>query len=141
MRYVFFFFFFQCTFYAKAQSFKEINDSLSYYYMTFQYEKSIPFAEKALVYVNEKYGKDNKIYPQYLYLLASMYVGSGTFLKAEPLFVEVVDISKRTKADTTKIYIRSISMLAVIYNTGGEDDKAIPLFTEAAEYYLSLIHI
>jgi len=132
---VLFLFFLNAAPAAKAQSFKEINDSLLYYYQSMHFKEAIPFAEKALAYVKENYGTDNKFYPTYLSLIGGIYVGSSQFSKAEPVFLEIISIYKKINADSTKEYIKSVSMLAIIYNTKGEDEKAVPLFKEAIDYY------
>ena len=52
---------------ARSQTFKELNDSLIYYYQGKNFDRAIPFAEKLVVFVKENYGEENKVYPMCFY--------------------------------------------------------------------------
>jgi CHAT domain-containing protein/Tfp pilus assembly protein PilF len=119
----------------KSQTLKEVNDSLLYYYQDNKFEQAIPFAEKAVVLIKEKYGAENTLYAKYLRILSGMYMTNWQFLKAEERLLEMNNINKKIAGDTSKEYIDGIGVLAIVYNTMGEDDKAVPLLEEAKEYY------
>ena len=120
---------------AKSQTLKDINDSLLYYYQDKKIEQAIPFAEKAVVMMKEKYGAENVYYTKYLRLLSGMYMTNWQFLKAEERLLEMNSINKKIAGDTSKEYIDGIGVLAIVYNTIGEDDKAVPLLEEAMGHY------
>ncbi|HWR32032.1 MAG TPA: tetratricopeptide repeat protein, partial [Chitinophagaceae bacterium] len=135
MKYLVFFLLVFSTSSVKSQTLKEVNDSLLHYYLNNKFEQAIPFAEKAVVMVKEKYGTENAIYTKYLRLLSGMYMTNWQFLKAEDLLLEMNDINKKIAGENSKEYIDGIGVLAIVYNTKGEDDKAVPLLAEAMEYY------
>ena len=120
---------------TKSQSLKEVNDSLLYYYQGQKIEQAIPFAEKAVLLIKEKYGAENTIYTKYLGLLSGMYLNNWQFLKAEQVLLEMNGINKKMSGENSKEYIDGIGILAIVYNTMGEDKKAVPLLTEAMMYY------
>jgi hypothetical protein len=79
---------------ANSQSLKDVNDSLLYYYQGQKFEQAIPFAEKAVVLIKEKYGVENTYYTKYLGLLSGMYLNNWQFLKAEQVLLEMNSIQK-----------------------------------------------
>jgi tetratricopeptide (TPR) repeat protein len=135
MKYFFFLLLVFSTLIARTQTLNEANDSLLYYYQDKKYDRAIPFAEKAVALIKEKYGTENAIYAKYLRLLSGMYLTNFQFLKAEERLLEMNSINKKTAGVNSKDYIDGISVLAIAYNTTGEDDKAVPLLSEAMEYY------
>lgn len=120
---------------GKAQNFKELSDSLMFYYQAKNYDKAIPFAEKLVTLVKNNYSDSSKIYSTYLSFLSGLYFGSLQFSKAEEALSQLNEVNKIVFGVKSEEYIKGISMLAVVYNTTGRDDKAIPVFNEAAEYY------
>jgi CHAT domain-containing protein/tetratricopeptide (TPR) repeat protein len=135
MKYFLFLLLILSTLVAKSQTLKEVNDSLLYYYQDKKFEQAIPFAEKAIVLIKEKYGTENTIYAKYLRMLSGMYMTNWEFLKAEERLIEMNGINKKIAGENSKEYIDGIGVLAIVYNTMGEDDKAVPLLAEAREYY------
>lgn len=120
---------------AKSQTPIQVLDSISYYYEEKKYEQAVPFVEKALVLVKEKYGAESTMYAQYLRFLSGTYMLNWQFLKAEERLLEMNSLNKKIAGENSKEYIDGIGVLAIVYNTMGEDDKAIPLLAEAREYY------
>jgi CHAT domain-containing protein/tetratricopeptide (TPR) repeat protein len=120
---------------VKSQTTSQVLDSVAYYYQQKNYEKAIPFTEKALVFVKEKYGAESTMYTKYLRFLSGTYMLNWQFLKAEERLLEMNSINKKIAGENSKEYIEGIGVLAIVYNTMGEDDKAVPLLAEAREYY------
>src|SRR5687768_14744082 len=120
---------------ARSQTLKEVNDSLLHYYQRQQYERAIPFAEKALVLIKEKYGAENEIYPKYLSLVSGLYISTAQFTKAEQVLLEMNSVNKKLSGENSREYIDGISMLAVVYSTMGESRRSVPFFIEAMDHY------
>jgi tetratricopeptide (TPR) repeat protein len=120
---------------VKSQTASQVLDSVAYYYQEKKYEQVIPFAEKALAIVKEKYGAESAMYTKYLRFLSGTYMLTWEFQKAEERLIEMNRINKKIAGENSKEYIDGIGVLAIVYNTMGEDDKAVPLLAEAREYY------
>lgn len=120
---------------VQSQTFKELNDSLIYYYKGKNFEKAIPFAEKLVVFVKENYGEENKIYPTYLNMLAGLYLQKGQLKKTEEVLIKANLVIQKVAGDKSEELIKGYTLLAIVYNGLGEDDKAIPFLIKAMKYY------
>ncbi|MBP8113975.1 MAG: CHAT domain-containing protein [Chitinophagaceae bacterium] len=120
---------------ARSQSFKELNDSLIYYYQGKNFDRAIPFAEKLVVFVKENYGEENKVYPIYLNMLAGLYLQKGQLKKTEEVLIKANQVIQKVAGDKSEELIKGYTLLAIVYNGLGEDDKAIPFLIKAMEYY------
>lgn len=122
---------------ARSQTFKELNDSLIYYYQGKNFDRAIPFAEKLVVFVKENYGEENKVYPIYLNMLAGLYLNKGQLKKTEEVLILANQAIQKLSGDKSEELIKGYTLLAVVYNGMGQDDKAIPLLIKAMDYYKS----
>ena len=95
----------------KAQTFKELNDSLIYHYQAQRFEQAIPFAEKVVVFVKENYGEENKIYNTYLGMLASLYISTQQLQKAAPLLLQSNNLNNKLFGEKSKEYIKGITQI------------------------------
>ena len=120
---------------AQSQTFKDLNDSLIYYYQGKNFDRAIPFAEKLVVFVKENYGEENKVYPTYLNMLAGLYLQKGQLKKTEEVLIRANQVLQKIAGDKSEELIKGYILLAIVYNGLGEDDKAIPFLIKAMEYY------
>lgn len=120
---------------AQSQTFKDLNDSLIYYYQGKEFDRAIPFAEKLVVFVKDNYGEENKVYPIYLNMLAGLYLNKGQLKKTEEALILANQAIQKLSGDKSEELIKGYTLLAVVYNGMGQDDKAIPLLIKAMEYY------
>lgn len=137
MKRLFIFLFLSAALDLPAQELKQLSDSFFYYYQDKNYDKAIPFAEQLTGYVKTNYGTDNKIYSNFLGLVAGVYFSNNDLQKAEQSFRELKEVNAKLYGTAHEEYIKGISMLAVVYNRTGQDEKTIPLLTEASAYYKS----
>ncbi len=124
-----------CSLYARSQGILELGDSVLLYNKAKNFEKAVPFAEKLIILVKDKYGTDNKFYSGFLSLLAGLYVSNLQLDKAEQSLMELKQVNLKVYGTSSEEYVKSISMLAIVYHMTGHDEKTIPLLTEAMEYY------
>jgi CHAT domain-containing protein/Tfp pilus assembly protein PilF len=130
-----FFLFLFLSLHASSQGILELGDSVLFYNKTKNYEKAVPFAEKLLLQVKDKYGTDNKFYSGFLSLLSGLYVSNLQLDKAEQSLLELKKVNLKVYGNSNEEYVKGISLLAVVYHMTGHDEKTIPLLTEVMEYY------
>ena len=119
------------SFFASAQTLKELNDSLIHYYKTADYGKGIIVGEKALIASKKEFGENHPDYATSLNNLAGLFVHMGQYAKAEPLYMEAMGITKKALGETHPAYATSLNSLALLYASMGEYAKAEPLYMEA----------
>lgn len=120
---------------APAQTFKELADSMLYYYQAKDNAKAIPFAEKLVAYVKTSYGTDNKTYSTFLSTLGGLYTATMNLSKAETTFLELREVNRKVFGTKSPEYIKGLTLLAVIYNQTGRNSQTIPLLIETLEFY------
>ena len=113
MKYLIFFLLFFSTLVIKAQTFKELNDSLLYHYQAQRFEQAIPFAEKVVVFVKENYGEENKIHNTYLSMLASLYISTQQLQKAETVLLQSNSANKKLFTENSKEFIKGINQFFI----------------------------
>lgn len=124
------------TFSAVAQkSWKELSDSLIFYYSKKDFTNALPWAEKATAAVKEQFGAENTIYSSYLTLLAGLYINNQQQSKAIAPLSESLVIYKKNVGEEHKDYIQTLNLLAVTFSNIGQDYKAEPLLVKAVAIY------
>jgi hypothetical protein len=75
-----------CCTKGRSQEFKQISDSLLYYYQLQDYEKALPYAEKATELIKTNYGVENKLYSSFLSIQSVILIGNASFQKRNNLY-------------------------------------------------------
>lgn len=113
---------------SSAQTWKELSDSLIYYYQRKDYTHAIPVGVKAATATREKFGAEHPVYASYLSLLGGIYYLTSQFNPAIPLFIESMGIYGIVHGESHKDYIQSVNQLAASYQMAGQAYNAAPLF-------------
>ena len=119
------------SFFASAQTLKELNDSLIHYYKTADYGKGIIVGEKALIASKKEFGENHPDYATSLNNVAFLYESMGLYAKAEPLYMEAMGILKKALGETHPDYATSLNNLAGLFVHMGQYAKAEPLYIQA----------
>lgn len=120
---------------GRSQEFKQISDSLLYYYQLQDYEKALPYAEKATELIKTNYGVENKLYSSFLSIQSVILIGNASFQKAEQSLLVLKEINAKIFGTGNEEYIKVLNLLAVVYNRIGQDEKTIPLLIESAAFH------
>lgn len=120
---------------GRSQEFKQISDSLLYYYQLQDYEKALPYAEKATELIKTNYGVENKLYSSFLSIQSVILIGNASFQKAEQSLLVLKEINAKIFGTGNEEYIKGLNLLAVVYNRIGQDEKTIPLLIESAAFH------
>jgi tetratricopeptide (TPR) repeat protein/CHAT domain-containing protein len=115
-----------------SQTYEELNQKLMEYYKKGEYATSIDYAEKAKIQAEKEFGKEHNNYAESLNNLAMLFKEMGAYDKAEPLFIESMDIYKKTLGPNNPEYATALNNLATFYFDLGKYDKAEPLFIESS---------
>ena len=78
-------------------------------------------------------GEDNKDLAETLNTLADFYQGTGNNKKAEPLYVEALEMKRRLYKSDHQQLVTSIVSMAIFYISTGDYKKVEPLYVEALE--------
>ncbi|KAF0240064.1 MAG: NB-ARC domain-containing protein, partial [bacterium] len=89
-----------------------------------KYEEAIEKLDKA----NELLAKPNAMTS-----FGIFYANRGDYLKAEPLFIQALDIRKKALGDNHPLMAQSINNLAILYERKGDYSKAEPLLIQALD--------
>ena len=119
------------SFFASAQTWNELNDSLIQYYNSREYNKGVTIGEKAVIAAKKQFGETHPDYATSLNNLAALYESMGQYAKAEPLYMEAMGIRKKAWGETHPDYLTSLNNLALLYFRMGQYAKAEPLYMEA----------
>ncbi len=111
-----------------AQTWKELNDSLSQFYNNGDYEKGVVVAEKAIISAKKEFGETHPRYATSLNNLAGLYENLGQYEKAEPLYILSKEIYRTSLGENNPNYAISLNNLAELYENLGQYEKAEPLF-------------
>ena len=119
---------------AVAQDWKQLSDSLIYYYQRKDYTRAIPAAIKATAATKEKFG-DTPVYGSFLSLTGGLYVTTQQWSLAEPYMVEALRVYRKSVGEEHKDFTQTINVLAIIYSNLGQNYKAAPLLLQASNIY------
>jgi CHAT domain-containing protein len=120
---------------AYSQSWKELNQKVIECRINGDYPKGIEYAEKAKIQAEKEYGKKHKKYAESLINLAISYYEIGNYTKAEPLYIEALNIRKKVLGENHIDYATSLNDLAVLYYETENYTQAEPLYTETLNIY------
>ena len=120
---------------AHSQSWKELNQKVIECRINGDYAKGIEYAEKAKIQAEKEYGKEHKKYAASLNNLAISYYEIGNYTKAEPLYIEALNIRKKVLGENHLDYATSLNNMAVLYYETENYTKAEPLYIEALNIY------
>ena len=123
------------SFSLKAQSWKEVNDSLLYYYNNNDFNNAAIVGEKALTIAQKEFGELHADFATSLNNLASVYKKLSQYEKAELLFKKAVNIRKSVLGEDHPEYANSLSDLGSLYRKIKDYKKAEPCFLQLADYF------
>ncbi len=121
------------SFCVSAQTWKELNDSLSYFYKNGDFEKGIIIGEEAVTLAKKEFGENHPRYATSLNNLAGLYSNLSQYEKAESMYIRAKDLYKKALGETHPNYATSLNNLAELYVSMGHDNKAEPLFIQSME--------
>lgn len=92
-----------------------------------RFAESVPYYQRAATTAKDFYGKNSFEYAITLASLASIYHETGSYIQAEPLFQQAVELIE-VRGDTLHPYYNIILNNFALYYTGTDQlDKALPL--------------
>ena len=97
------------------------------------YEKALPWRERCLSVVCDRFGREHSDVADSLSSLAALYRSQGRYEKAEPLCVEALEMRKKLFGQEHLDVADSLSSLACLYYSQGKYEKAETLFLQALE--------
>lgn len=116
---------------AYSQKWKQLNDSLVYYFNAGDYPAAFILAEKCINIAELEFGKDHGNYAISLSNLASLHESSGNYESAEPFYKEALKINKKLLGTDHPNYASSLNNLGLLYFNMGKYAEAEPLYKEA----------
>ncbi len=116
-----------------AQTLKELNEQVIYYYNQGDYNTAISFAEKALEQCRREFGEEHKNYGTTLNNLAKLYEITDRYEDALLLAIEALDNTERKLGKDHSSYSFKLNNLVLLYRKMGRHEKAVPLAIEALE--------
>jgi tetratricopeptide (TPR) repeat protein len=115
---------------SAAQSWKELSDSLIFYYSKKDYQKALPWAERATIATKEKFGAESNVYASYLSMLAGLYVNTQNNSKAISPLQQALELYRKNVGEDHKDFIQTMNALAVTYSSIGQDNMSAPLLLQ-----------
>ncbi len=130
-------------YYSKTEHYKAgATNSFALYYKIAEQNmeeisrgKEIHIIDSALFYLNEIYidSKNTYDYAQSLTGLGDLYIVMGNYSKAEPLYLQAMQIIKNTLGENHTGYAKTLNCLAKLYQDMENYAKAEPLFLQLIE--------
>jgi len=124
---------------SSAQTLKEMNDSVSYYYNREEYKKGIPIAEKLAVTIKQELGEVHPDYIRTLNGLAGLYEKEEQYEKAESSYLKIIEIQKKVIGIVHPDYAETLNNLGMLYFFWGQYEKAEPLYLQAKEIWSKVL--
>lgn len=100
-----------------------------------QYDAALLPAQQAADLARQAWGANNARYANALYRLAITNLSKADYQKAEPLFLEAMNVRERILGIAHPDYARTENALAILYSFTGKYEKAEPLFLDALAIY------
>ena len=119
------------SFISFSQTLEELDKKVIELINIEEYEKAIPFGEKAVEIAKKTLGENHLDYAYSLNNLAVLYGNMGQYEKAEPVYLEAIKIRKKVLGESHPSYANSLNNLAVLYGNMGQYEKAEPLYIQA----------
>jgi CHAT domain-containing protein len=117
-----------------AQSWKQLDDSISYYYYGNDLDKTALVAEKAITAAKNEFGEDHYLYAMALNKLAQLYSSMEQYEKAIPVFEQTIKVAIKTlKDDYPATYFTVVAGLGGVYGYMGQLEKTEKFYLEARE--------
>ncbi len=111
--------------------FLRLEQKVTEYYQKGDYKTAIDYAEKELALAEKEFGKEHPNYATSLNNLAFLNHTMGNYAKAEPLYIEALNIKKKVLGPDHPDYATPLNNLAALYVEMGNYAQAEPLLTEA----------
>lgn len=87
-----------------SQTWQELDAEVTLLFNKGDYAKAISIAKKAIDATKKEFGEDQPNYAYSLNNLALLYASTGQFQKAEPLYLQAVDLSQKDMRSKYKPY-------------------------------------
>lgn len=97
------------------------------------YKEAVICFEKAKIEARNIFGVDDPQYALILNNLAEIYRSMGEYEKAEPLYIQSLDIYEKGPGKNTPEYAASLNNLALLYHNRKEYSKAEPVYYQTLE--------
>lgn len=120
---------------AQAQNWEKLNNKVMENFKIDNYSIAKSYAEMALTQAEKEFGKMHPNYATSLNNLARILLTTGEYTKAEPLYIETLEIIKTTLGEENQFYASALNNLAIIYKNTGNYIKAEPLYIRSIEIY------
>jgi tetratricopeptide (TPR) repeat protein len=109
----------------------DLKDRLArMFYISAKYSAAELLRKQLIEFVK---GKDQQEYARQLNELAQVYYSQGKYDEAIKLYLEAIEIDKKTIGIEHPNYAICLNNLAMVYNSQGKYDEAIKLYLEAIE--------
>ena len=124
-----------------SQTLDELYKKVNQFTQTGDYKNALIFAEQAKNESFEKYGDQNPYYAEALFFLALVNTDAENFTKAEFLFLEALNIQKKTLGNKHIAYVNSLNGLALLYSKMGDYRKAESCFKDVLDINKTILNI
>lgn len=123
---------------SSAQNIEDLVKEAAGLFLSEQYQKAIPVAEKAAAGIKELLGEDNDLYIGLLIILATSYENTFQYLKAESFYIQAGELMKKTTGEKSQSFTAYLHNLATLYYKTGQYEKAESFFLRAQEITRSM---
>ena len=124
---------------SHAQSFTDLLQQAAELFQKGEYEKAIPYAEKAGAEIKKFLGEDNVFYQAMLTIQGFGYAKTFQYNRAESIYLHLCSLNKdAASSDKKQNYSTCLNNLATLYVDMGLYEKAEPLLIQSAEITKSL---
>ncbi|MCL4203295.1 MAG: CHAT domain-containing protein [Pirellulaceae bacterium] len=115
------------------EQFDDLNRRVAELYAQQQFERAIPVAERSRAVAEQHWGKQHPNYATSLCNLAELHHELGRYAEAEPLYLEAIEIRRRTLGELDPYLAYTLNCLAELYRLTGRYAEAESRQREALE--------
>ncbi len=123
---------------SSAQDIEALVKDAADLFLSEQYQKAIPVAEKAAASIKELLGEEHALYTGLLIILATSHEYTFQYLKAESLYIQAGELMKKINGEKTESFTAYLHNLASLYYKTGQYEKAESFFLRAKEITKSM---
>lgn len=116
-----------------SQTWKELTDSIEYYYNHGDANNTISLGERLVLIKKEQKTEPDSTYGKILIYLGTAYSNRGEFAKAETILLESLRILTNTIGDDKIDFALVLNNLAEVYSSLGQYKKAESLYLHSGE--------
>ncbi len=116
-----------------AQTIKALNQQVLELYKKGDYVNALQLAEKTYAEGKRDSPESDPEFITTVFALATLYKQTKQYEKAEPLFMQVVEMKRKTVGNEHPQFLFSLTALVSFYSGTGQFEKAVPVAIKAAE--------